>query len=94
MELQSIAFCACGACTATDTEGKEYSTKDYQINTGLIDTDKIAVLNYSSCNYCVNGWGLDLCACGSGEHYKECKNELNECGKPYQELPPQIKALC
>lgn len=39
-----------------------------------------------NCNHCVNHWGIDLCACGSGEHYTTCSENLPVCGKPYQEL--------
>jgi hypothetical protein len=31
---------------------------------------------YANCNYCVNHWGIDLCACGSGEHYTKCNEAL------------------
>lgn len=38
------------------------------------------------CDHCVNHYGLELCACGSGEYYWECEEGLDECGKPMQEL--------
>ena len=39
-----------------------------------------------ACNHCVNNWGLDLCACGSGETPEECDGEFEECGRPMQNL--------
>jgi len=46
--------------------------------------------HYSSCNYCVNHWGLDLCGCGSGEKFGKCKNNLPECKRPAQSIEMQV----
>ena len=41
---------------------------------------------YSNCNHCVNNWGIDLCACGSGETPDKCENDHEVCGTPMQTL--------
>ena len=41
---------------------------------------------FCCCNYCVNKWGVDLCGCGSGEKFGECKNGYSECQRPAQKL--------
>jgi hypothetical protein len=40
---------------------------------------KLEKEKYSSCNYCVNHWGIDLCGCGSGNKVGECNGEFCEC---------------
>ena len=39
---------------------------------------------YHSCDHCVNHWGVDLCACGSGEPPEKCQEGFPECGEPMQ----------
>ena len=39
---------------------------------------------FFSCNSCINNWSVEKCACGSGEHYSECKG-YDVCGYPMQE---------
>ena len=46
---------------------------------------RVGKTNYC-CDYCVNHYGVDLCACGSGEHYNHCKNGFSVCGKPMQKV--------
>ena len=41
---------------------------------------------YFMCNHCVNHWGLDLCACASGEPPETCDNGFPECGNPGQRI--------
>ena len=38
------------------------------------------------CDHCSNHWGIDLCACGSGEPYWKCNWGYRECGRPMQVL--------
>ena len=38
------------------------------------------------CDHCVNHWGVDLCACGSGELVGECQEGLSMCNKPHQNI--------
>lgn len=38
------------------------------------------------CNHCSNNYGIDLCACGSGNKPEQCDNDYNECGEPMQTL--------
>ena len=42
-------------------------------------------------NHCVNHYGLDLCACGSGESPEECTAGFDECGNPYETLGESVK---
>ena len=42
---------------------------------------------YCNCDHCVNHWGVDLCACGSGEKPEECENGHDCCGNPMQQMP-------
>lgn len=48
---------------------------------------------FFNCDYCVNHWGTDICACGSGEKYQVCVNDFDECGRPMQELPSELRKL-
>ena len=45
---------------------------------------------YCHCNHCVNHWGLDLCACGSGESPEKCTGNYACCGSPAQEQSKSI----
>lgn len=40
------------------------------------------------CDHCINGWGIDLCGCGSGEKIGKCHNKFFECKN---NLPAQDK---
>jgi hypothetical protein len=82
-KIKSINICDCGAVTVGLENGEYSMTSEtfekvfgFTIYTGI----------YSSCNHCVNHWGIDLCACGSGEAYDTCEEGFNECGKPLQVL--------
>ena len=39
---------------------------------------------FVNCNHCINHWGIDLCACGSGEDFDKCEEGHSMCGKPMQ----------
>ena len=42
--------------------------------------------NTCCCDHCVNHYGLELCACGSGQPYESCDENLEECGAPMEAL--------
>ena len=82
-----IAICNCGAITFEREHDTSWSvsldnahsffpelpSEFFEIMQGFIG-------EYSHCNHCVNHWGLDLCACGSGEDPEECEGGFTECG--------------
>ena len=93
LNITWIALCSCGAVTFT-VDGNEYSLpKDkFEKEYGNLDVllkaipDQEEIQEFCNCNYCVNHWGLDLCACGSGDKIGECENDLDCCGAPSQIL--------
>ena len=80
--------CQCGAVTVDmqTAEGKQSYSMAEALFTEHFPDAKLSDLEYCNCNHCVNHWGIDLCACGSGEHPSECENGFDECGTPMQEL--------
>lgn len=88
-----IASCVCGALTFEVDHDIGYYVKREnapkffaELPEEFWQTLDSFVGEYSSCNHCVNHWGLDLCACGSGESPEECTNGCHECGSPMQKL--------
>ena len=75
--------CNCGAVTVT-VDGVDYSMKR------KLFREKFPGVrcegSYGSCNHCVNGWGLDLCACGSGKAPDKCREGTSQCGGPSQSI--------
>lgn len=93
MEMLSATKCQCGAVTI-EAELDDGITQSYSMTETTLEaklgSQTIAPLladeTYVHCNHCVNNWGVDLCACGSGESPEDCDNELAECGQPMQVL--------
>lgn len=93
MKITQAIECQCGAFTL-ETELEDGSRMDYSMTAETLEstigkaalTPVLASETYSGCNHCVNNWGVDLCACGSGESPEECDNELEMCGTPMQTL--------
>jgi len=91
--ITDIAHCICGAFTVTINR-KDYSVHEDNFHKYFPNIDEKLLKKYSdkimgsygNCNWCVNHWGLDICACGSGEPYQECDNGFDECGNPMQSL--------
>lgn len=82
-EIEHIDKCNCGAITVTiDNENYSMSRKVFN---KLFGKHRLSV-SVCNCNHCVNHWGIDLCACGSGEHPNRCKEGFKECGQPMQAL--------
>jgi hypothetical protein len=83
--IEGIAKCQCGAITVT-IGGKDYSMKPATFKK-TFDTTTIPKIEttYYACNHCVNHWGTDICACGSGRPYDKCAKMGHKiCGRPMQ----------
>lgn len=81
--------CGCGALTVFLEDGDGYSVSEKLRDMFLPGLDLRKVKKYQksyACDHCVNHYGLDLCACGSGLSPDECDGGLPECGKPTQVL--------
>jgi hypothetical protein len=79
--------CACGAVTVHDNELNESWSMPLKIFRKNFLGMRLQIKHgYSMCNYCGNNWGVDLCACGSGNKFNECHEGFPECGTPYQKL--------
>ena len=81
--------CICGAIGVITDTGDQYMVQKSSRKRYLpgIDLRKLHRLQTCSCcDHCVNHYGLDLCACGSGEPVGKCRNELDCCGEPSQIL--------
>jgi hypothetical protein len=75
--------CQCGAVTV-EIDGASYSMPVAKFR--RLFPGQRAKRGYSTCNYCVNNWGIDLCGCGSGEKFGKCDFELPECKRPAQSI--------
>lgn len=93
MKITEAIECQCGAYTL-ESEKSDGSTGRVSMTAETLEAtigkDAIAEVlwgnQYFSCNHCINNWGVDLCACGSGETPEECDNGLEMCGTPMQTL--------
>ena len=92
--IEHIAMCVCGAVTLAG-HGVDYSVALENAPGFFPDISKefwfcfqeFCDRPFSSCNHCVNHWGLDLCACGSGDAPEKCGwEEAGICGYPSQVL--------
>lgn len=91
--ITHVAKCICGALTFEREHGIGYSVErdnapEYfpELSEEFFERIDKQIAEYCHCNHCVNHWGLDLCACGSGEKTCECTEELSECGISAQHL--------
>ncbi len=94
MIIETLQKCECGAYTLTTEEGDfSMSEETYEKHFSEFEVLDDNFNEWGNCNHCVNHWGIDLCACGSGESPEECEEDLDSCGKPYQVLgvePPTL----
>lgn len=83
VDFYYVVACQCGAITITTTEGSySMSAKTFLEQYGF----EIQNIPYSNCDHCVNHWGIDLCACGSGLPVGECDEGHDVCGTPAQDI--------
>ena len=85
--ITDYSVCSCGAVTLFHCGGATYSCdmKNRQRFLPGLDLRKVRKMQKTyCCDYCVNHYGLDLCACGSGEKFWKCRNGFEECGHPMQ----------
>lgn len=85
--IKIVARCSCGA-VEVESEGQRgyyILAKNLRVMLG-VDRLPRARQHYRNCDHCVNHWGLDLCACGSGLATEKCKAGLASCGQPSQVL--------
>ena len=90
MQIVEYTKCVCGAITLFGDDGRSYSVSAKNLKRFLpsLDLRKVKRLYIAGrdmtvcCDHCVNHFGLDLCACGSGEPFETCKGGFEECGKP------------
>lgn len=86
--IKEYAMCSCGAITFYTDDGNEYSCVQKSMKAFFPDIDRRRLRRLPAlycCNHCVNHYGLDLCGCGSGELFGDCKNGLPECAFPMQQ---------
>ena len=88
VEIVSYSVCSCGAITLYAADGATYCCKRRNLKRFVnIDLRKVERLHSTvCCDHCVNHYGLDICACGSGEPTHKCKGGYDVCGKPMQVL--------
>lgn len=98
--MQFIQFyrCTCGAITFVADDGREFSVMEADLDKYLPrkrldalckggDFSMLKELDKTfACNHCVNHYGLDLCACGSGMAPEKCDQGFDVCGKPMQSI--------
>jgi len=83
--VDSTSECQCGAITFNKGKSDFSVLKENVNNFFELDVENFkADYSYYGCNHCQNNWGLDLCACGSGESIEECDLECSNCGQPSQ----------
>lgn len=92
MTIDSFSECNCGAVTLYFTNGHNNSVLKSNLEKfGIVIPQSCEKLHDTyCCNHCVNHYGIDLCACGSGESPEECKAGFDECGNSYETLGQSV----
>lgn len=101
-DIIRYTFCTCGAITI-ETETGTYSCKVKNLsklfpNLDLRQCRKAkSPFTWDICDHCVNGYGLDLCSCGSGAPVGECslcdsKEPMQSYGA-YERVPGPMSFL-
>lgn len=106
MKFTGFYRCRCGAITFVTDDKREFSCLETNLE-HFLPEDKLPEYcpgedpanltqfqNVFSCNHCINHYGLDLCACGSGEAPDKCENGYTVCGKPMQSLERGYTSVC
>jgi hypothetical protein len=83
--------CQCGAISVEDTEAGVTNhmkrTTFRKLFPGMLTKRG---KEWYSCDHCVNQWGIDICACGSGMDPKKCDGGFRECGRPYETMGVRV----
>lgn len=94
-DVKEICKCSCGALTVDMHDGKSYHMKPATFRSYFgvdrVPTAVNAKSPYGCCDYCVNHYGVELCACGSGKSVKLCKENIMHkgkkiCGHPFEKI--------
>lgn len=88
--------CQCGAVSVEDERaGWSNSMKYATFKKEFPGVKLVRKQRYYSCNHCVNGYGIDICGCGSGEPVGKCRNGFRECkaGVASQEKAVKMPSL-
>ena len=92
MNVISYTICSCDAVTINFEDGQTNSAKPEHLKEiGIWWEDSEKFPDSYQCNHCVNGYGLDLCGCGSKETIEDCDLNLPECGQPREILGESVK---
>lgn len=99
-KIKEVDLCECGAvtlevCLIGEQKPTRFSMKreTFDENLGHLDIDLGETCTFHCCDHCVSHWGVDICACGSGQDYEECDAGLSECGSPFQSIQLLLEAL-
>lgn len=87
IDFTYVAVCSCGALTVTiNNKNYSMSAETFKERYGF----EIHNIIYSNCDHCVNYWGIDLCACGSGAPFEVCDEAHKMCRTPMQDIDEEI----
>ena len=98
IDFTYLAVCSCGAVTVT-VNGKDYSmsAETFKERYGFDANNttqefkeqndfEVHSVVLGNCNHCINHWGIDLCACGSGAPFEWCDEAHEMCHTPMQNI--------
>jgi hypothetical protein len=72
-KIKSYDSCRCGAVTLNFENGETNSIQKKNLSKFNLSLKGVKKINtFSSCNHCVNHYGLDICECGSGLTPEKC----------------------
>ena len=86
--LKLFGKCSCGAIAMEDGDGNRYNMtpETFRERYGTNPARLVGLDRWGNCDHCVNNWGIDLCACGSGEKPGDCEEGFSMCGTPMQNI--------
>lgn len=78
LEINSVSKCKCGALTVYFDNGEYNSMRPSTFKKVFNKSvPKLEITTYC-CNHCINGYGIDLCHCGSRKKVGFCHCDSNE----------------